>query len=43
MRVGMSDGEWVEVEDGLRPGDQVIVEAAGELTDGQRLTIAEAR
>lgn len=43
VRVGMSDGEWVEVEDGLRPGDQVIVEAAGELADGQRLTIAEAR
>lgn len=42
VRVGLEDGESVEVLSGLRGGERVVVSASDRLTDGQRVTVEEA-
>jgi RND family efflux transporter MFP subunit len=39
----MGDGEWLEVRDGLRAGDVVIVEPPAGLAAGTRVRVQEAR
>lgn len=39
LRTGRSDGDWIEVLDGLREGDQVIVEGQFALREGAAVTI----
>lgn len=42
VRVGLEDGESVEVLSGLRGGERVVVGATHRLTDGQRVSVEEA-
>jgi len=42
VRVGLEDGESVEVLSGLRGGERVVVGATDRLTDGQRVSVEEA-
>jgi len=43
VRVGLDDGDGVEVLSGLRGGEQVVVgEARDRLTDGQRVVVDRA-
>jgi membrane fusion protein (multidrug efflux system) len=43
VRVGLDDGDGVEVLSGLRVGEQVVVgEARDRLTDGRRVTVDRA-
>ncbi|HEX4769713.1 MAG TPA: efflux RND transporter periplasmic adaptor subunit [Bryobacteraceae bacterium] len=39
LKVGMSEGEDVSIEDGLQPGDRVVVDGAEKLTDGMKVTV----
>ena len=42
VRIGLADGDAVEVLSGLRAGDRVVVGAGDRLTDGQRITAGPA-
>jgi multidrug efflux system membrane fusion protein len=39
IKLGPTDGEMVQVESGLAPGDRVVVDGADRLRDGVRVTI----
>ena len=39
---GSADGGWTAVRGGLKPGDRVVVEGAGFLTDGDRVRVVAA-
>jgi multidrug efflux system membrane fusion protein len=39
IKLGPTDGEMVQVESGLAPGDRVVVDGADRLRDGARVTI----
>jgi multidrug efflux system membrane fusion protein len=39
IKLGTTDGEMVQVESGLAPGDRVVVDGADRLRDGARVTI----
>lgn len=40
VRIGMSQGDDVSIEDGLQPGDTVVVDGAEKLMDGMKVTVA---
>ena len=42
VRTGERVGEVVEVLQGLKAGDQVVVQGAGFLTDGDRVRVVDA-
>lgn len=39
VKVGMSEADNVSIEDGLKPGDSVVVDGAEKLTDGMKVTL----
>jgi RND family efflux transporter MFP subunit len=39
VKIGMEAPEWVQITEGIRPGDVVIVAAASELKDGVRVKV----
>ncbi len=43
IKTGFNDGKNVEVLDGLRPEDQVLLVGAAAVTDGQPVTVKEAK
>lgn len=42
VKVGMSVGNNVSIEDGLQPGDRVVVDGAEKLTEGMKVTLRPA-
>lgn len=40
VRIGMAQGDDVSVEDGLEPGDTVVVDGAEKLMDGMKVTLS---
>ncbi len=40
-KLGVGDGEWVAVEEGLSAGDRVVVSGSAGLSDGARVVVAE--
>lgn len=43
VKVGLSEGNDVSIEDGLKPGDSVVVDGAERLTDGMKVSTRPAR
>ncbi len=41
VKIGIEAPEWVQIVEGIRPGDQVIVVAAGELKDGTPVKVQQ--
>jgi multidrug efflux pump subunit AcrA (membrane-fusion protein) len=41
VRLGIRFGDMVEVKEGLKPGDTVVVEAPEDLGDGSRITVLQ--
>jgi multidrug efflux system membrane fusion protein len=41
IKLGPTDGEMVQVESGLAPGDRVVVDGADRLRDGARVAIRD--
>ncbi|GGF39864.1 transport system membrane protein [Aliidongia dinghuensis] len=39
VKTGITDNGMVQIQDGLKPGDQVVVDGADRLRDGARITI----
>jgi membrane fusion protein, multidrug efflux system len=39
VKVGMSEGDDVSIDDGLQSGDRVVVDGAEKLTDGMKVTV----
>lgn len=39
VKIGLQEGNSVTVDDGLAPGDQVVVDGAEKLTDGMKVTL----
>jgi len=39
VKVGLSEGNDVSIEDGLQPGDRVVVDGAEKLTEGMKVTL----
>ena len=39
VKTGVSDGGMVQITDGLKPGDQVVVDSTDRLRDGAKITI----
>jgi membrane fusion protein, multidrug efflux system len=42
VKVGMSEANNVSVDDGLQPGDSVVVDGAEKLTDGMKVAVRQA-
>ncbi len=42
VKVGMTQGNDVSIEDGLHPGDSVVVDGAEKLTDGMKVNVTQA-
>ena len=43
VKVGLSEGNDVSIDDGLKPGDSVVVDGAERLTDGMKVSVRPAR
>lgn len=43
VKVGLTEGNDVSIDDGLKPGDSVVVDGAERLTDGMKVTTRPAR
>lgn len=43
IKVGLTEGNDVSIDDGLQPGDSVVVDGAERLTDGMKVTARPAR
>ncbi len=43
VKVGLSDGRFVEITDGVSEGDQLVIGSHPELRGGERVTVSEAR
>jgi multidrug efflux system membrane fusion protein len=43
VKVGLSEGNDVSIDDGLKPGDSVVVDGAEKLTDGMKVNARPAR
>jgi multidrug efflux system membrane fusion protein len=41
VKVGMSEGNDVSIDDGVEPGDKIVVDGAEKLTDGMKVTLRE--
>jgi membrane fusion protein, multidrug efflux system len=41
VRIGLSVGNDVSIEEGLQPGDRVVVDGAEKLTDGMKVTLRQ--
>jgi len=39
VKLGYSEGPWVEIRDGLQPGDQVVTAGKVALRDGSRVQV----
>jgi multidrug efflux pump subunit AcrA (membrane-fusion protein) len=39
VKTGMESPEWIQVVDGLRGGEEVIVASAGQLSDGSSVSV----
>jgi RND family efflux transporter MFP subunit len=39
VKLGYAEGQWVEIRDGLRPGDQVVTAGKVALRDGSRVQV----
>ncbi|HSU33102.1 MAG TPA: MdtA/MuxA family multidrug efflux RND transporter periplasmic adaptor subunit [Bryobacteraceae bacterium] len=43
VKVGLSEGNEVSIDDGLKPGDSVVVDGAEKLTEGMKVSTRPAR
>jgi hypothetical protein len=43
LKIGFNDGKVVEVLEGLTPDDKVLLVGLTPMTDGQQVTITEAK
>ena len=43
VKVGLSEGNDISIDDGLKPGDSVVVDGAERLTDGMKVNARPAR
>jgi len=39
VRTGLSEGNDVSIEEGLQPGDQVVIDGAEKLTEGMKVVV----
>ena len=40
VKVGMAEGNDISIDDGLQPGDTVVVDGAEKLVDGMKVNLA---
>lgn len=42
VKIGLSEGDNVSIDEGIRPGDQVVVDGAEKLLDGMKVSVAHS-
>jgi multidrug efflux system membrane fusion protein len=43
VKTGMSQGNNVSIDDGIQPGERVVIDGAEKLTDGMKVTVSRSR